>query len=98
MQGRLYYKNRLFHERENKWVLHDDDSKIDIKHHSMVIRGTVAAIKYGISLIIVILLIIITAEMINSVNNGQFASTFILTIIFLIAATLMNRVIDSYGD
>ena len=79
-------------------ILRDNNSKIDIKHHSMVIRGIVAAIKYGISLIIVILLIIITAAMINSVNNGQFAFTFVLTIVFLIIATLMNRVIDNYAD
>jgi hypothetical protein len=58
----------------------------------------VSIIKLGIKITMILIVSVIAIAMIYSVNAGQFGFTLVLTVIFLIVATLMNRVVDHYGD
>ena len=63
-----------------------------------VYRRIVALFKLGITAVVIVLVIIISAAIIISVNTDKFALTLVLTFIFLLIATIMNRIVDSYGD
>jgi hypothetical protein len=77
---------------------HLKKQNVYIPWHSKVYRGIVAIVKFGMMVALILIVIAIAIAMIYYVNAGQFGFTLVLTFIFLIAATIMNRVIDRYGD
>jgi len=74
------------------------NGKVDIKRRSKVCRWVLAIIKFGMMIALRLFVIVIAIAMIYYVNAGQFGFVLGLTFIFLIAATIMNRVIDRYGN
>ena len=54
--------------------------------------------KLGLTAVIIVFVILLSGAVVISVNRGEFALTIALTCVFLILATVMNRIIDSYGD
>jgi hypothetical protein len=69
-----------------------------IPRYVKMYRGIVAIIKFVMTIGLVLFVIAIAIAMIYFVNAGQFGFVLVLTVIFLIFATIMNRVIDRYGD
>jgi hypothetical protein len=58
----------------------------------------VALFKLGVTAVVILIVVLISAAIIVSLNTGKFALTLGLTFVFLLFATIMNRIIDSYGD
>jgi polyferredoxin len=75
-----------------------ENRNIYIPWYSKIFRLIVAVFKIWAMLALILVVILISIAMIYSVYIGQFAFTLILTVIFLAVATLMNLVVDRYGD
>jgi hypothetical protein len=74
------------------------NSKVNIECYYTIYRYVLDALKVEIIFLLIIFVIILSAAIIISLNTGKFALVLALTCVFLLLATLMNRIVDSYGD